>query len=127
MNLGILYCHSPGASQGMRRAHGRGPELTVSRQEGKLFPADVLRYFLPKTKKNGLGLLEDGLDMPRDGVDTLVGVRSSDGMSVMGPHRAPVHCSVGRRREAARASSHLFRGFWRDLVRSVPSSACVQF
>lgn len=94
----------------MKRAHGRGPELTVSRQEGKLFPADVLRYFLPKTKKNGLGLLEDGLDMPRDGVDTLLGVRSSYRMPVMGPHRAPVHWSVGRRREAARASSHLFRG-----------------
>lgn len=56
----------------MKRAHGRSPELPVSRQEGKLFPADVLRYFLPKTKKNGLDLLEGGLDMPRVGVDTLV-------------------------------------------------------
>lgn len=72
MNLGILYFHSPGAFQGVKRAHGRSPELAVSRQEGKLFPAGVLRHFLPKTKKNGLGLPEDGLDRPRDGADPLM-------------------------------------------------------
>lgn len=60
MNLGVLYFHSSGASRGMKRARGRSPEVAVSGQEGKLFPAAVLRYFLPKTKENGLGLLKDG-------------------------------------------------------------------
>lgn len=52
--------------------HGRSPELAAPRQEGELFPAGVLRHFLPKTTENGLDLLKDGLDVPKDGVDTLV-------------------------------------------------------
>lgn len=115
-NLGILYFHSSGPSQGMKRAHGRSPELAVSRQEGKFFPAGVLRY--SKDKKNGLSLLEDGLAVPRDGVDALLGgqIQRQD------PHRAPVQWGGA----APWASSHLFRGFWKDLVRSGPSSAWVQ-
>lgn len=76
--MGVLYFHSPGASQRVKRAlsnpaiHGRSPELAAPRQEGELFPAGVLRHFLPKTTENGLDLLEDGLDVPKDGVDTLV-------------------------------------------------------
>lgn len=118
MNLGILYFHSSGASQGTKRAHGRSPELAVSRQEGKLFPASVLRYFIPKTKKNGFGLFEDGLNVPRDGVDPVTGGQR---------WTFTEHQCTGQWGEAAAwASSHILRGFWRDLVRSVPSFACVQ-
>lgn len=102
-----------GSEEGPQQSciHGRRrPELAASRQEGELFPAGVLRHFLPKTKKNGLDLLEDGLDVPKDGVDTLVGGQIQWQEPKDGPSQSLTALVSGEEKQLG-LPSHFFRAF----------------